>query len=477
MIGVEAALNSFSSSAIDQIMKAIWAASMWLLRNAFELMDSVGGFRGGSALVDASGRPSPAAPFFALWPTLMWIGGSAAVGLFLWQLTLTMVRGGAGFWRVASGPAAYGVATALTLGVAAALVGASEGLTVLLLQRGLAAENFRSILDHPHLGFSDNPTLDSSLDTTARALLMGMIALFGLLPAAIGFLLQTIFRQAIIVVLIATVPITAAGLLANSTAVWFWRSLRWMLAAILLKPALALVLVVGVNMLSGPGGIGGLLAGTGVLLISLWCPLVLFRLLAFVEQGGRLANAHRSMALPPAGPSSTTVSDSYSEQINTARFDAAVTTVPSRSHARSASHSPAAASVARGRAAPVIDRAVGHGRSVPAASPATTSLLPGSGRRAPAAGQLPVGHRSQDPRAAVGSHPGGATRTERGGVAASDRPARALGCTAVGRSEMGPSTGDAVKPDEAARRGPAVAARHAGRGRPGGPATVNGRLR
>ena len=79
------------------------------------------------------------------------------MGLFLWQLTLAMVRGGAGFWRVASGPVAYGVATALTLGVVAALVGAAEGLTVLLLQRGLAADNFRTILDHPNLGFSDNP--------------------------------------------------------------------------------------------------------------------------------------------------------------------------------------------------------------------------------------------------------------------------------------------------------------------------------
>jgi hypothetical protein len=145
MIGIDAALNSFSASVVDRLMKAIWAAAMWLLRTAFALMDSVGGFRDGSTLVDAAGRPSPAAPFYALWPTLMWIGGAVAVSLFLWQLTLAMVRGGAGFWRVASGPVAYGVATALTLGMVGALVGAAEGLTVLLLQRGLAAENFRTI--------------------------------------------------------------------------------------------------------------------------------------------------------------------------------------------------------------------------------------------------------------------------------------------------------------------------------------------
>jgi hypothetical protein len=325
MIGIDAALNSFSASVVDRLMKAIWAAAMWLLRTAFALMDSVGGFRDGSTLVDAGGHPSPAAPFYALWPTLMWIGGAVAVGLFLWQLTLAMVRGGAGFWRAASGPVAYGVATALTLGVVGALVGAAEGLTVLLLQRGLAAENFRTILDHPSLGFSDNPELDSSIDASARALLLGMIALFGVLPAAIGFLLQMLFRQAVIIVLVATVPITAAGLLANTTATWFWRSLRWVLAAVLMKPALALVLVVGVNMLSGPTGVGGLFAGTGVLLISLFCPLALFRLLAFVERGPHLVRADRSpgsAALGVAAPGA--LIGSTSGQVNTARFDAAL---------------------------------------------------------------------------------------------------------------------------------------------------------
>jgi hypothetical protein len=322
MVGVEAALNSYSASLIDQVMKAVWAAVMWLLRTTFELMDSIGGFRDGPALIDSSGRPSAAAPFYPLWPTLLWIGGAVAIGLFLWQLTLTMLRGGAGFWRVASGPIAYSVATALTLGVVAALVGAAEGLTTLLLQRGLAADNFRTVLDHRNLGLSDNPELDSSMDATARVVLLGMIALVGLLPAAIGFLLQLVFRQAVIVVLIATVPITAAGLLANTTASWFWRCMRWMVAAILMKPVLALVLVIGVNMLSAPAGVGGMLAGAGVLMISLFCPLVLFRLLAFVEVGWAGVGA-RSVLGAGAGPPLGAQADGHAEQINTARFDAA----------------------------------------------------------------------------------------------------------------------------------------------------------
>ena len=53
----------------------------------------------------------------------------------------------------------------------------------------------------------------------------------------------------------------------------------------MLKPALALVLIIGVNMLSRPSGLSGLLAAAGVLLVALFCPFALYRLLAFVDPG------------------------------------------------------------------------------------------------------------------------------------------------------------------------------------------------
>ncbi len=436
-------LTSFAAALIDQIMKAIWAAAMWLLRSAFALMDSIGGFRDGSTLVDATGRPSPAAPYYALWPTLVWIGGAVAVGLFLWQLTLTMIRGGAGFWRVASGPAAYGVATALTLGGVAALVGAAEGLTTLLLQRGLAADNFRTILDHPNLAFSDSPALDSSLDATARAVLLGMIALFGVVPAAIGFLLQMLFRQAVIVVLIATVPITAAGLLANTTASWFWRSMRWMLAAILMKPALALVLVIGVNMLSGPAsGIGGLLAGAGVLLISLFCPLVLFRLLAFVETGIGADGSARFGLAPGAGSAGQAQANSYAEQVNVARFDAVEP---------------------RGRIAAVAPEGGGAGpHGAIATASRLTRRLAGAPTDAPGAGP---GRE----RPATDTRPSGSRENARGGTAGS-RVAK------VGRPPLPTAAALAGVPRSGSRSGVPRSGepRSAGTGPDPAPSTVDG---
>jgi hypothetical protein len=97
-----------------------------------------------------------------------------------------------------------------------------------------------------------------------------------------------------------------------------------MLAAVLMKPALALVLVVGVNMLSGPTGVGGLFAGSGVLLISLFCPLALFRLLAFVERGPHVVGPDRSGSVAPGGAAKGALVGSTSDQVNTARFDAAL---------------------------------------------------------------------------------------------------------------------------------------------------------
>lgn len=312
----EDAVNSFFASVIDQIMTFIWAAAINLLRGSFELVDGLLGFGDGSDLT------SGAAPFAEIWPLLRWIGVSVALGLFFWQLITTMMRGGAGFWRAATGPVAYGVATAMTLGVVAALLGAAEGLTTVLLQQGLQADSFRTILDNPDLAFTDNPEVDSQLDSSVRAMLLGLVALFGVIPAALGFALQMIFRHAAILVLAATVPITAAGLMTNTTASWFWRSLRWMLAAILMKPALALVLVIGINVLSAPTGVGGLLAGTGILLISLFCPLVLFRLLAFVEPGTNAGATLRS-ASRGGGAGGQPSASSSPEETNAARFDSA----------------------------------------------------------------------------------------------------------------------------------------------------------
>ena len=61
-----------------------------------------------------------------------------------------------------------------------------------------------------------------------------------------------------------------------------------------MKPALALILVLGVNALSTPTGLAGLLAGVGLLLVALFAPFTIYRLLAFVDPGTNAGAATRS---------------------------------------------------------------------------------------------------------------------------------------------------------------------------------------
>lgn len=263
------------TSGIDSVMEALWAGCLWLLREAFSLIDLLSTFT-----VDPhSGSVGP------VWSVLVWISGAVALGLFFWQLSLAMIHGGRGLGRAATGPVSYGIALAVTAGVVALSLEAADGLTTLLLSNGLRAENFSAAFT--------STTLGQGVTNGIKAVALGLIGFFGLLPAALGYTLEIIWRQAAILVLVATVPITAAGMIAQSTATWFWKACRWIVAAIAVKPALALIMVIGFSVLAQTAGPAGLLASVGVLWVSLVTPLALYRLLAFVDPGTDAGGAFR----------------------------------------------------------------------------------------------------------------------------------------------------------------------------------------
>ncbi|NUS45454.1 MAG: hypothetical protein HOQ24_17400 [Mycobacteriaceae bacterium] len=313
-------IKSMISSAFEAAMQAIWDASLLLLLGAFGLADQFSVFT-----VDT--RTGPIA---VLWPMMLWISGVMATGLFFWQLIVTNLRGGKGFMRLVGGPVQYGIALAVTVGMVAAFLAAVDGLTSGILEYGLQGENFTDALKHTSFG-------DGAVDGV-KAIVLGICAFVGVIPAGLGYVLEMLFREAAIYVLVGSVPVTAAGLLANITAHWFWRACRWMLACIAMKPVLALALVLGVAISGGSKGLSGLLAGTGVLLISLFCPFVLFRLFAFVDPNSDAGAAFRDAlsglgvdsygannpAVMAAGAAGGGGGGGAMEDANTGRFDAAV---------------------------------------------------------------------------------------------------------------------------------------------------------
>lgn len=116
---LDSAIKNMISSAFDAAMKAIWDASLALLRGAFGLANQFSVFT-----VDTH-----TGPIAILWPMMLWISGVLALGLFFWQLTLTNLRGGHGFMRLISGPTQYGIALAVTVGLVAGFLAAVDGLT------------------------------------------------------------------------------------------------------------------------------------------------------------------------------------------------------------------------------------------------------------------------------------------------------------------------------------------------------------
>ncbi|MFB9686162.1 hypothetical protein [Amycolatopsis plumensis] len=259
------AISATAAGILEPFMAATWAAALFILRTAFELVDQF-------SIFTVSTTDGPVS---VLWPMTLWISGAIALGMFFWQIITTVARGGRGFLRLITGPIQYGIALALTVSVVAAFLVAADGLTEAILSTGLRVGNFRDALNMT--GFTD------ALSDEVKNVVLGLAGAFGVIPAGLGFAFEAVFREAAIYVLVATIPIAAAGLVADASARWYWKVVRWGLVAIVMKPALAFVVVLAVAIVGGAQGLSGLLAGIGVLFVALCVPLVLFKLFAFID--------------------------------------------------------------------------------------------------------------------------------------------------------------------------------------------------
>lgn len=252
-------------------MLSLWEAGLWLLSLAF-------------SVVDALTNPdlSAGGPLAGIYPVTFGIGATVAAVMALTQLgAAALRRDGQTLGRVLVGLVQFGLVWAGYVGVAALLVTGVSGLTTGLLRSLLGIDTLAAF--DPSIGVARD------LVDGAVATVLGVSSVFLLLPASIAFLLVMLVREAALIVLAATSAISAAGLLSQSSSAWFWRSLRWFLAALLVSPVAVLVLGVGVTitegLLTGAEGtsteaaVGMAVVGCLLVLLGALCPLALFRLL------------------------------------------------------------------------------------------------------------------------------------------------------------------------------------------------------
>lgn len=282
------------ADGFTSMMLGIWSAGVWLLKTAFGLIDNF--------------TPSVEDPDLAkLYSVTLWIGLAIALVVAFGQIGLAVLRqDGRGFGTLAAGVVQYGVVLSCWITVSAGLITASSELTKGILDTLLGVDSFS--------GYAAGDDFVDKVSGTVQATTLGICSLFILIPAAFGHMVIMMVRSAALLILVATMPIAAAGALSEGTKSWMWKSIRWFLACVLMEPLLALVVGMGTQFAwagmpdgeeKGIGGsplhfastsenIGMSVVGSIIMLVACFMPMVLFRLLAFVDPGTASGASFRS---------------------------------------------------------------------------------------------------------------------------------------------------------------------------------------
>jgi type IV secretion system protein TrbL len=278
----EALAEGFTS-----MMMGIWSAGMWLLKTAFGLIDNF--------------TPNVADPDLGkLYSVTLWVSLVIALVMAFGQIGLAVLRqDGRGFGTLAAGVVQYGVVLSCWVGVSAGLIAAASGLTEGILDTLLGVDSFS--------GYAAGDGFVDTVSGSVAAATLGVCSLFILIPAAFGHMVIMMVRSAALLILVATMPIAAAGALSEGTKSWMWKSIRWFIACVLMEPLLALVLGVGTQFAwagmpdgsengasSSAENIGMSVIGSISMLVACFMPMVLFRLLAFVDPGTASGASFRS---------------------------------------------------------------------------------------------------------------------------------------------------------------------------------------
>lgn len=289
------------------MMISLWSAGMWLMESVFQILDRFL-------------TPDVTDPGLQhLYAVTVWISLLVAVLTGFGQVALAVLRrDGHGFATLAIGIVQYGAVVTAWWVICAGMITATAGLTSGLLQVLMDIDDFGSY--QTGAGWPDK------VGGTVGATALGLCSLFLLVPAAFGYILIMLVREAALLIITATVPIAAAGALADGTKAWMWKSVRWFLAACLTAPLLALVLGIGVQITraafpDGPetthlaagaasidivdssSAVGMAVVGSVIMLVACFTPFVLFRMLAFVDPGTSSGATFRSSMAANGGVS------------------------------------------------------------------------------------------------------------------------------------------------------------------------------
>jgi hypothetical protein len=307
---------------------SVWNAGLWVLRLVLSWMDAW-----------LTPDLSADGPAHDLYQVTFWIAGVLVVVMLVVQLGIAAGRrDGKGLARAGIGLAQFAVLTGGWLAYTVAVTAAVGGLTRSVMEQLLGVTSWNSW--QPWTSLDTKQITDGGLAT--------VLGLLGLLMwiAAIGHLLVILARDAALMVLVATGPIAAAGLVNEGTRGWFWKAFRWFHAAVATPLLVVIVTGVGTKLVEGvaagktgtvEASVGTMLPGIVLICIAVISPVALFKLLAFVDPGTASGASMRAglqaaggiqgllSGKPTAGGDDTAAASNGNQSAGEANADAATT--------------------------------------------------------------------------------------------------------------------------------------------------------
>ncbi|MGW1765033.1 hypothetical protein ACWCQL_13280 [Streptomyces sp. NPDC002073] len=123
---------------------------------------------------------------------------------------------------------------------------------------------------------------------TVTTAAVGVIIVVGVICilAIAALWVELILRQAGIMILVATMPITLAGQLTDETSEWWPKARNGLIALILMKPAITLCFAIGFFAMAEGKGIQNVLTGLVIFLLACFAWPVLAKFMVFTTAGG-----------------------------------------------------------------------------------------------------------------------------------------------------------------------------------------------
>jgi hypothetical protein len=301
---VGTAASVAGSVASDAAQGVFDAMTKWVIDGAKSLVNDVGDF------IDRSTKPDPQAAWFQpSYHLMIGVGVAFLLPMLLFAVINALVH---------QDPSAAARAAFIKLPLACIGMYAATTVVGLLVA---VSDNFSSFVGSTigHSGAEFGKAMVAALSVmvaSGNGIAPMLVALFGALMAFVVWV-ELVIRQAAVMIAVLFLPLGFAGLLWPAAAKWFKRLAEGLLALILSKFVITAIIGVGAAaMASGSfsaNGFGNVVMGTAILLLSVFAPYALFKIIPVAELG--LLAGFEGMSRRPMGAATGVVNHASNTQM------------------------------------------------------------------------------------------------------------------------------------------------------------------